>query len=239
MKTRIQLFLIVLTLLVGACGSDPAIDGVKLKMKAVTSLSTINGRTSAMGLEFTQILVGVRELEFETLDEDELEEANDIADGETGDGENENEEIEFEGEYIVDLINGTSTPDFGTAEVFPGTYEEIEIELGPILEGGKTVIIAFTSNSIQYEFSTTEEIELEIEGAAGYQLDAGALTNLLVLLDLDTLFGSVDLSVATADGDGVVRINNSSNSEIHNQLLSALENSCDAGEDDDHDDDID
>lgn len=247
MKMRVLLMLIVGSLWVGGCNNDePTAEGIKLQMRAVTSQSTINGRTSATGLKFSQILLGVRELEFETLEEDDLEDSNDDIDGDNDDGEDDNEEVEFEGSFVVDLINGTSTPDFGLASVQPGIYEEIEIEMGTILENNNSIFIAFSytpdggGSAVQVEFSSQEEIEFEIEDeTTGFQLDANALTNMLVLLDLDALFSGIDLSTAVADEDGVVRINDSSNSGITQQILSNLEDACDAGEDDDNDGDID
>lgn len=234
MKMRIQLVLLLaIALIVGACGNDPAVQGINLEMKATSTLSTFkskSGRISATGLQFTEVLVGVRELEFETDDEDMNEDAN---------GELPSEEIEFKGPYVVDLINGISKPDFGLGTMKPGLYDKVEIEMGPVLEDGSTVRIGFTYNTKSVIFSTTEEIELEVENAAGYQLDENTITNLLVLFNLDSLLANIDLSAAVADADGVIRINKSSNSEIHNKILVALETSCEAGEDDDHDDDID
>ena len=248
MKMRVLLMLIVGSLWIGACSDDEAAvkEGIKLQMKAVTNLSTIKGRTSATGLEFSQILLGVRELEFETLEEDDMEDAEDDVDGESDDGEDDNEEVEFEGSFVVDLVNGTSTPDFGLATVQPGIYEEIEIETGPVLANDNSIFIAFSyipdggGDPIQVEFSSQEEIEIEIEDETnGIQLDANTLTNMLVLLDLDALFSGIDLSNAVADEDNVVRINDSSNPGIAEQILANLEDSFDAGEDDDNDDEID
>ncbi len=244
---RVLAMMIMGSLWIVGCNSDePAAEGVKLQMKAVTNLSTISGgRTSASDLEFTEVLLGVRELEFETQEEDDQEDSLDDSDGESDDGEDDNEEIEFEGAFIVDLINGTSTPDFGLATVQPGVYEEIEIEMGPILPNNNTVLIAFTYTPdggapVAVEFSTKKEIEFEIEDeTSGYQLDANTFTNLLVLLDLDALFAGVDLSTATADDDGVIRINDTRNSAITQQILSNFDDSCEAGEDKDDDDDID
>lgn len=246
MKMKVLLMLIMGSLWLVGCSDDPATEGVNIQMKAVTNLSTINnGRTNATELEFNEVLLGVRELEFETLEEDDQENSDDDSDGEDDDGEDDNEEIEFKGSYVVDLINGTSTPDFGLATLQPGVYEEIEIELGPVLPNNNSVFIAFTytpdgGTPVQVEFSTKREIEFEIEDEkSGYKLDANALTNILVLLDLDVLFSSVDLSTAEADDDGVVRINDTSNSKLVLQILSRLEDSCEAGEDEDDDDDID
>jgi len=234
MKMRIQLVLLLAgALLVGACGNDPAVQGINLEMKATSTLSAFkskSGRTSATGLQFTEVIVGIHELEFETEAED-LEEDNS--------GEDPSDEIEFKGPFVVDLINGTSTPDFGLGNLQPGMYDKIEIEMGPVLQDGSTIRIGFTYDSKTVIFSTNEEIELEIENASQYQLDANTVANILVLLDLDALFANIDLSTAVADADGVIRINKTSNSEIQNQILATLENSCDAGEDDNHDDQID
>ena len=245
MKTKIILILIAGYLLMMGCSNDPIAEGVTLKMKAVTNQSIINGRTSASDLVFNEILLGVRELEFETSEEDDHENSNDDIDGENEDGEDDNEEIEFKGSFVVDLINGTSTPEFGLADVQPGLYEEIEIELGPILPNNNSIFIAFTytpvgGDAVQVEFSTQKEIEFEIENEkTGFQIDANVIHSLLVLIDLDTLFSDVDLSSATIDADGIIRINDSSNIKISNKILSSLEDACNAGEDNDHDDEID
>jgi hypothetical protein len=246
MKMKVLLMLILGSLWLAGCSDDPATEGVNLQMKAVTNLSTIdNGRTNTTGLEFNQVLLGVRELEFETQEEDDQEDSDDDSDGDDDDGEDDNEDIEFKGSYVVDLINGTSTPDFGLATLQPGVYEEIEIELGPVLPDNNSVFIAFTytpdgGTPVQVELSTKKELEFEIEhNKSGYQLDANTLTNILVLLDLDVLFSSVDLSTAEADDDGVIRINDTSNSKLVLQILSRFEDACEAGEDADDDDDID
>jgi len=243
---KVLVLLIIGSLWLVGCSDDPATEGVNLQMKAVTNLSTINnGRTNATDLVFNQVLLGIREIEFETLEEDDQEDSDDDNDGEDDDGEDDNEEIEFKGSYVVDLIKGTSTPDFGLASLQPGVYEEIEIELGPVLPNNNSIFIGFTytpdgGSPVQVEFSTKKELEFEIEDdKSGYQLDANTLTNILVLFDLDVLFSSVDLSTAEADDDGVIRINDSSNSKLVLQILSRLEDSCEAGEDADDDDDID
>lgn len=232
MKTKIQFLLVAIAgLMVAACESnDPAVDGVKMKMKAVTSASTINGRTSATGLTFTEVKIGVDELEFET----ELENSD-----EDVSGEDDSEEVEFDGPYTVDLINGTANPNFGLAEVAGGIYDEIEIEMAPVMTDGNTIFISFTYNGANYEFSTTEEVEIELENLGGFVVDENALNNMLVLINLDNLFAGIDLSGAVADEDGVIRINDASNSDIAQDIIDQFEDSCEAGEDSDDDDDLD
>jgi len=244
---------ITLTLLIGiglivqSCdNNEPGLANVKLEMKATTTLSSLNpsGRVMETGLVFTEIILGVTEIEFETLEENNSEDNGDFED-EDGDGEDDNEEIEFEGNFVVDLITGTSTPDFGAADITPGLYEEIEIEMGPILDGGLTMFVAFQytpdggTESVSYEFSTTEEIEFELENESGFFLDENALNQMLIVIDLDVIFANVDLSNATADSDRIVRINNSSNSQLYGQIFQSLNDAMEGGEDDDHDGEID
>jgi hypothetical protein len=73
------------------------------------------------------VLLGVTELEFETSDA----------------ALQDDDDIDFESRYVVDLINGTSTPDFGIADIKPGVYEEIEFEVAGLLDDGASVFIAF------------------------------------------------------------------------------------------------
>lgn len=234
MKAKIQfLVLAIAGLMVAACdssSSDPKLEGVKMQMKAVASSSTISGKTSATGLTFTEVRLGVEELEFETDLEDSEEDNS---------GEDDSEKVEFEGPYTVDLINGTSNPSFGLTDVAGGVYDEIEIDVEPVMEDGNSIFIRFTYEGKTYEFSTTEDLEIEIEDLAGYTVDESTLTNMLVLINLDSLFAGIDLSTAVADEDGVIRINDTSNEDITDDILDQLEDSCDAGEDSDDDDDLD
>lgn len=248
MKTTFFAFVITCCIILGGCAESdaPAAAKVQLEMKASTSLSKISstGRSMASGLVFSEILIGVTELEFETLEEDQREEEDDAHDGEDHDGEMENEEIEFEGEFVVDLIHGTSTPDFGIAQILPGLYEEMEIEMGPVLEGGKTVLIAFEisrqdAESLKFEYSYGGELEIEIEREAGFHLDGNSINQMLILFDLDVLFGNIDFSQAVADADGIIRIHSTSNANLASLIAANIHTVFEAGEDHDGDDHID
>lgn len=247
MKTTAFAFFIVLGIMLGGCddGDAPGVANVSLKMKASTSLSktSSSGRSMATGLVFSQVLIGVTELEFETL-EDQLEEENEANGGEDNHGGTEDEEIEFEGNFVVDLIHGTSTPDFGVAEILPGLYEEIEVEISPILEGGKSVIIAFEiprqdADALRVEYSYSGELEIEIERDAGFHFDGGSLHQMLVLFNLDLLFGNIDFSQAVADADGIIRIHAASNADLASLIMANFHAAFEAGEDHDGDDHID
>ena len=229
---------VVLVLAVSvACQDDAVTRGIELKMKATSSESTIGGgrvaggRLTANTFTFTEVMVGLEELEFETEEEDDSE-------NQSGQ-EDDSEKVEFEGNFQVDLIAGTATPDFGLGNLQPGTYDKIEMDLAPVLSSGQTISIKFTLNEVNYEFTSNEEFEIEIENLSGYELAAASVSNILILLNLDTLMGDVSLANAEADEDGVVRINSGSNVDIYDDILDALEDSCDAGKDDDDNDEID
>ncbi|RED93903.1 DUF4382 domain-containing protein [Marinoscillum furvescens] len=213
----------------------------QMEMKAVTTNGTTSsGRTLTTGFTFTEVMVGVTEIEFETLEEEELEEGEDGEEVEA-----EDEEIEYEGRFIVDLLAGTSNPDFGLAALSTGTYQEIEVEMEPILEGNQTVRIklffedASTSDTVYVEFETSEELEFEFEDESGFTIDAGAVNAILIQLDLDKLFAGVDLSSATADEDGVIRITDTSNEQLTDMLVDKLEDAMEAEEEDEEDDEED
>jgi hypothetical protein len=254
---------VLLLLMVMGCddNNDPTLANVKLEMKAISELSGLNvsGRMMNTSVDFQEVLLGVTEIEFESYDSYDKE-YDDIGDDSSDDrkarrmddddddynddGGDDQSEIEFEGRFTVDLINGTSTPDFGIANVIPGFYEEIEIETGPVLEDGNSIYVLMDyqpegEDPITIEFSSTRSIEIEIENDQGIQLNEGDLARILVLLDLDQLFAGVDFRTANASEDGVVRINDRSNREIADLIWSNAKNAFDAGEDEDGDDDID
>lgn len=237
MKTKMKLILMAFLIAVGlsleSCTTDPSLARVDLNMRATTTTSSIStGRLAATGLEFIEVRVGVTEMEFETLEEDSAEDSE---------GEDDNEEVEYEGEFIVDLIAGTSNPDFGITDLAPGLYEEMEIEMEPIMEDGNTMFVAFNytlegaNEPIRFEYSNKYELEFEIEDEAGFQIDEGTVNQMLILIDLDALFANVDLSTASADVDGVVRINATSNSDLAAAIERNLDSFIDGGEDEDGD----
>lgn len=246
MKTILGVFVALGAVLISCNDSNtPGTAGVQLEMKATASISKISasGRSMATGAIFRQVLLGVTELEFESAEENQVEAENDAHDGD-GDGEAENEKVEYHGSYVVDLIKGTSTPDFGIADLLPGTYEEMEINVGPVLDSGKSILVAFDiprsgADTLKIEFSTSAELQLELERDAGFQLDGGALNQMLVLFNLDSLIENIDFSQAVVDADGIIRINEHSNTDLALHLASNFYHSMEAGEDHDHNEEID
>ncbi|MCG8308103.1 MAG: hypothetical protein MI975_11980 [Cytophagales bacterium] len=250
--------LIILGILLGSCGenADPHMAEIKMEMKAVSRTNALNSgsRITTTEISYTEVLIGVTEIELERLDDvsstdDSGEDADDDSEGsddddDNGDHKSDDDEIEFEGQFVVDLINGSSTPDFGIADVVPGVYEEIEIEISPIMDDGNSIFVAFTyqpegSDPVAVEFASQETYDIEIENDKGIKLDGNTSQRLLILLDLDQLMSGIDLSMADLDEDDVIRINGSSNSEIEAKITNHIDEAFEAGEDNDEDDEID
>jgi len=261
MKSKIRITIIslfvVVTLFLGSCGEnvDPTKADVKLEMKAVTQSNTINtnARIAESGVEFTDFLIGVTEIEFEGMESNDSNDNDHSGDDDDNSNHNSNDdngnhdenEIEFQGQFVVDLLAGTSDPDFGVADVIPGVYKEIKVKISPIMDDGNSVFVRFnytpdgTSDPVTVEFSSTGELEFELENHSGINLDGNSLNQVLILFDIDQLLTNVDLSGLDKDEDGVIRINSSSNATLYASILSNFHHSCKAGDDDNHDGEFD
>ena len=266
LKNVFAVVIMVIGLLMVSCGEDvdPNLADVQLKIKATSNLGGFDAgaRTLEEHITFNQVLLGVTEIEFESIVDDNSDDDSDDHSGSDNSGHDDDSDddssddnsddsfddsdsdIEFEGRFVVDLIAGTSNPDFGIADVYPGIYKEIELKLEPILEGGYSIFIEFKYNvdgfePVTVQYSTDKQFKFEIERDSGIQLDGGALNQILLLFDLDQFLESVNINEASADVDGIVRINSNSNSDIAAAIWSKLNLMMEAGEDHDGDDDFD
>jgi hypothetical protein len=252
-----------LVLLFTSCGEsvDPVQGDVKMVMKATTTTGTINSgaRVAESGIEFTIAMIGITEIELESLesssddgdddsnddgDDDSDDDGDDDSDDGSGNHHDGEFEIEYEGQFIVDLIAGTSDPDFGIADLFPGTYKEIELKLRPIMDDGNSLFIAFSfqptsGDPVNVEISSKRELEFEVENHDGIQVEGNNLSQILLLFNLDEVLEGIDFSQADVDEDGVIRINDNSNVAFTGSVLSNFVKSCKSGEDDDHDHEFD
>lgn len=243
-KLLLTFMLVVLAVAFNSCSKeDDSLARTGIEFKAVSNQYSLgSARIEGYSITFMEVLIGVTEIELESEEENESEDDGDFED-EDHDGEDDDEKIEFEGSYVVDVLNGTSTPDFGLAQLAQGIYEEIEIELGPVLEDGNTVFVAFTftpdgGDPVTVEYSNNYELEFEVESESGFAIENG-LSSILILFDLDALMQGVDLGLAEAGEDGVIRINSSSNADLAEVLENNFASILSAGNDDDHDGEFD
>lgn len=246
MKTTFLALVMTAMIALMSCNEDgTALSGLQVNMKATTTTSKINksGRVQGGGYTFEQALIGVKEFEFETQEEDDSEDDRSGSSSDD-DGEDDNEEVEFKGSYVVDLIKGTSDPELTNGKLKPGIYEEFEVELGRTLANGNSLFIVFkfkpdTGDSVKVEISSKATLEFEYEDDNGFEIKDETLTNYLVLINLDRLLNGLDLSKAVKSEDGVIRINDTTNTSLLNVIKNNFDDSCEGGKDDDNDDDID
>ncbi|MEQ8478326.1 hypothetical protein [Fulvivirga sp.] len=255
MKKSIRIFaqsvMLAATIFLQACDDDSESKNVTpmasttLKIKAVTNESSFgNERTEATGLIFKEAFLGVTEIEFETLEEENIEDEGGFEDLDQ-DGEADDEEIEFEGTFVIDLIDESSEPEIDIAELSPAIYDEIEFEVMPVLSDDKTMIVTFeylpdgATEATMVEYSNNFELEIELEAGKGFNLKQDYLNKLLVIINLDELFADMNLENAEVDDDDIIRINNSSNASIALAIANNFQGAIHSGKDDNNDGQID
>lgn len=215
--------------------------GISLEVTGTNSFAQargsefINKSTSAEGFSFTQALLGIKEIEIEGKEEHENEELESAPEKE--------DEYEFGGKFLVDLLNGTSSPEIGFRDFIPGIYTNFEAETAGIVDGNKSVFLKGSYTDTQdkkyeFEFSTTAEIEFEYESETGYELTEDNILDLVIKINLPSLFTGVDFSLGTMNADNIIVINETSNIGIFKIVKYNL-NSMAEMDEVDHDDAID
>ncbi len=217
-------------LLLTSCDNDDMemnSGNLNVQFTAVSAAAGINnGRMLNDALSYDRVLVGLTEIELEMEDDDD-------------DDDDSSEELEYEGNYTVDLLAGTSNPSPNTVSIEPGTYNEIEIEFEDILEGGYSVVMDLVyapngGSGTPVEFRSEEDYELELED--DITINAGDVKNLILTLDLDRVFNGINFSRAELT-DGTIRVDEENNTALLDAIESNIKDALDSDSDDDDDDD--
>lgn len=235
MKTRI-LTAVMLSVLMffSACETDENAQNagnaqLSISFEALQKASMLKASDT---LEFDSAMVGISELKMEGKQETE----NDYGTVST------EIEYEFEGAFQLDLLAGTKLSELMAVE--PGTYDELEAEISPVLEDGHSIYIEarYTdSEGTTYPvvFYTDEDIDFEVENENGIQVNDQEIKDLIVRIDLDGLFNSIDLSKAKMDESGTILISEDHNEELADDIEEYFDDHSEfeEGESDDDDDD--
>lgn len=96
-----------------ARAADPVTAQIAVKTTSGTQIGVIT---------ITDARIAIKDIEFDMFTDD-ADTAVELA---------ANESIEFEGPFIVDLLANTSTPEISTADLLPGRYTEIEMDIDKI-----------------------------------------------------------------------------------------------------------
>jgi hypothetical protein len=149
-------------------------------------------------------------------DEDLNHEGDEDADSQ--DDQNSKNKWTIKGEYVVDVLAGTSTPDM-SADLPPDsiTFRKMEIAFGPILPDSNSVfvnaIVIHGEDSLKVEFETSRKFEIHLKRKHGIKISP-SLDKLLVSLSIDKLFAGVDWSKAKAGEDGVIHLTDPANAYL-------------------------
>lgn len=233
MKNRLLFTaLITLLLIVAGCESnDPGLNKLKVDMVAENPTSSrmmSGGRTATEGdtVIFKSFLLGVTEITLKGKeygkgrckndDDDQNHEGDEDSDHQ--DDQNSKNKWTVEGEYVVDVLAGTSTPDI-SADLPPDsiTFHKMEIEFGPLLPDSNSVyinaIVIHGEDTLEVEFATKRKFEIHLKRKHGLEVSP-TLDKLLVAFSMDKLFAGVDWSKAKAGDDGVVHLLDPANAFI-------------------------
>ncbi|MFT4737210.1 MAG: hypothetical protein ACI8QD_002478 [Cyclobacteriaceae bacterium] len=220
----ISVSLVFLVLVLSSCGTDeesvqPVVDTptIAMSFKTITSVSSIStgGRIAANTLEFTSGSITLTEIQFET---------------ETAAGDSV--EVNIQQDVVIDFATGAATPNLENLQIAAGTYTSVRVELELLDESNvPSVIIEGTfidgneeSHPIRFEFNSGETFEVEKEGSITFV--AGASIIAQVTFDPARWFAEVTSSMleeATKNGEGVIIISETSNSDIFDIVADGLD----------------
>jgi hypothetical protein len=231
MKNSLKIASAALMVMIAASCSKNTDTGIALSFKAITTLPSLKKSAAATGYNFTEALMGIKEIEIKR-EEEELHDSTTVRD-------TLKHKFDFKGKYLLDLLTGTSTPDLGFTDFVPGIYNKFESETARLVEGGKSISVKgtftdSTSTVFTFDFSTKGEFEFEFESDSGFALTEGKILEMLININLPMLFSNVDFSKGTADANKVIVINETTNYELFRKIRHNIHSIAEMHEDHDH-----
>ncbi len=141
-------------------------------------------------------------------------------------------EFEIESFITVDFATGETTPDISSIEIFPGTYEEIELELelfdesdlNSILLDGTWTDDEGNTYPVKLELESGQSFELEMEGNIVIEESTALIA--WITFDPNVWFSGVtaeELSSATINEDDEIIINAEHNTHIYEKVKEGLD----------------
>jgi hypothetical protein len=223
----------LMILAVISCSKNTTDTVIGLTFKGVTTLPAgAKGVEAVSPYTFTEALMGIKEIEIKRKEEhlhDTLVPRDTI----------NKSRYDFKGKYLVNLLTGITTPDFGLAGFVPGTYNKFESETARVIDGTKSFSVkgSFTDPAAKvynFNFTTKGEFEFEFESDSGFVLTEGKVLEMLININLPLMFKNVDFSKGTVDAASVIVINESTNTEIFKRVKNNIKAIAEMHEDKDH-----
>ena len=235
-------FLAIIAIALLSCSKDNVNDPaqVSVKIEGVSS-SVSNGRVSS-NLIITQALIGVTKIELEM--EDEHHDSSDDHGSRSGSDDNSGDdtdddsvgEFEIKGNWIVNLLDGTSSPELPGMGIEPGQFNEVKIVMSPIIEDKYSVVFnaSYTNDAgevVPVEIMLSNVIIFKVENDEGLSFSSEKLNELIVQLDLDKWLSQIDLNALDVE-NGKIRISIDHNESEIEKIKINIKNNCSSGSDD-------
>lgn len=220
-------------ILFSACGEgtdtgNPASVGVKfVGIETGSEETLVKHQTSTVTL--TEARLVLKEIQLEPLESCLTEELEG-----TPEDESTEEEFDFNGPFVVDLLDNSSIPEIGTTEVPAGTYCEIEVNFDELSEEevpdgissddeivGEAMIIEGTRSDgtpFIVRFGQDNRFKLEAESGEGFDITAGESNFFFISFNREVWFEGVDLEEATVTDDTIV-IDDENNTGLQEMIV--------------------
>ena len=211
-------YLAILAIGLMSCSKDNENDPAKVSVKIEGVSSSISNARVSSNLNISQALIGVTKIELEMEHEDEHHNSSDDhgsrtgSDDDSGDDSDDDSEGEFEikGNWIVNLLDGTSSPELPAMGIDPGQFNEVKIVMSPIIEDKYSVVFkaSYTNDSgkeVPLEIMLSNVIIFKVENNEGLSFSSEKLNELIVQLDLDKWLSQIDLNALDVE-NGKIRI---------------------------------
>ncbi len=210
-SNTINILLAVCLLFMFSCASEEleGPTGVKLTLKARTML-----KSASDTVKINEASIGVSSIDFKP----EVNETKSVA-----------EKIVYNGPYVIDLLNGNTTPEIKWVFVDPGVYREVKISTSDGLQGGHSIIVKGTikpagiNREVPFEFSTKTEQNIVVKNNQGIVVKQGHITELMIVFEMAGLFNEFDLSSVERNSQGVLMLTDETGSGIVAGLKERLE----------------
>jgi len=244
-KSLIGFSTILIWLMTGACAEVENAEGARVGLIMKSARYGISNGRVTNAWDITEAMLGVTKIELENeFDDDDHSGSRVSHDGDDDDSADDDAfELEIKGNFKVNLLDGTSTPPIPEVDVPPGVYNEVKLDLSPILDGGYSVILKANytdDNGIEHpvELMLDQQFEIKIESHKGFDVDIQKLNQVLLLFELEKWFAGIDLA-GLEDNDGVIRISFEDHAATAGQVKINIDTHCKSGSDDNDDGSID
>lgn len=192
MRSQVPGVVLTSFLLITGCPTDPGGGGTD-SGNAFRAALTVQGEGDAI-----TTARGVAEITLATLVLDTIEFQ--------GCGEGEDDEIDYEGPFDVDLLTGLELP-----EIDLGVTAICGLELETEEPDGFTVVVEGTSTAgVPFRVETDFEFEVEVEGDEDL---TESLNTFVLLFDVDAWFANADPDTGVVD-NGEILISSTSNADL-------------------------